>query len=269
MRAKATSLFVFIFLFSPALLVGAAEEAPRYQHEDAPEIVRTPLPKPGDPSYSSTANYLRQNYHETRVAAESCLRRHLSRRASPTSDAKKLGMEACTACTREMNAESKASYEFDRLLLQDANRTYDSKLHCDIPQVYASEAIEAKKREADRALQPVREAKFREKAATAAECQKKHSLLFALSTSEPAEDISIAAFNKCRELWFEAVEALVSQSMGAFRQQTIDEHLEHLRKATLEKDIAIVVEARARQRVERAKPTVDGSEIPRANGLGI
>jgi hypothetical protein len=235
-----------------------AEQMPSNQPGQPHGRVETPLPMPGDPTYSDTLNFLSRQQSETRGAADSCLRRYVNRKATPSSELKKLAADACTACKSELFGEAKAANELDRLLRIQFE--YTPEKYCGMAALFASQAIEFKKGEADRALEPIRHTNFQTKIVPALECQRKYTLVFALSTAESPENISSTAFNKCIGLFQDAVEALVRPSFlfGEGRlKELIVEHLDQLQKETLSKDIEIVVEVRSRQKIERSSPPAD------------
>jgi hypothetical protein len=238
-----------------------AEQKPSDQQGQPHGRLDAPLPKPGDPRYSATLNFLSQQQSETRDAARSCLRRYLSRKATPSSEVKKLGAEACITCKREMIGEAKAQNELTRFL--GGQFENNPQTNCGMAELYGSQAIELKKSEADMALEPVRRANFKTKLVQAIECQRKYTLVFALSTVESPENISSTAFNKCIGLFQDAVEALVRPSFlfGEGRlKELIVEDLEQLQKEVLAKSIEIVVEARSRQKIAPHSPPA-GSHI--------
>jgi hypothetical protein len=251
-------ILIALFFFGSLAEKAGAQQIPSDQQGQPHGRIETPLPKPGDPRYSATLNFLSRQKSETRDAGESCLRHYLSGKATPNSEVKKLSAEACRQCKLEMIGEAKAANELDRLL--SVQFEYNSKTYCGMAELYGSQAIEFKKREADLALEPIRGANFKTKLVPAIECQRKYTLGLALSTAESPENISSAAFNKCIGLFQDAVEALVRPSFlfGEGRlKELIAERVAQLQKEALPKSIEIVVEARSRHKIAPPGPPAD------------
>ena len=204
---------------------------------------------------------LKERQRVSRNVADDCVKEFVTRRAVPNSTTAALLSSACAACRTAISDSCTADFEWDRFLMGrisgDPNRAIRSTPsdRCAVYGYLASNAIDEKKVDAERAVEPIRRAKYKKTLNAADNCQDEQVTLFALSTSESPENISVGSYNKCRQLYRLAAKALFSPSFryGDGRvEELVEEHLQVLKAGRLERDVRIVIEARSRLR--RQKP---------------
>lgn len=262
MRAKVIGFFVLVFVCSSSAPILAEQRSdqpapPKAHAESSPEKVNAAKMK------------LNSRREKDRIArpggeANACVRRYLTENATPGYDANQLGMEACAVCAREIRdaadadiADARAKIADERFREAFLEARSNLAANCDLSE-FATIAIKQK------------EAAVSERLPIAISCVEKHAMTFALATSESPENIAMAAFNKCRNVFRAAAEAGVSLAIGVPRHEKfVDALVEGSQRGAFQRAVTIVVEARARQRIETAKPPDDRGTVQRQNGSGI
>ena len=207
MRAKVIGFFVLVFVCSSSAPILAEQRSdqpapPKAHAESSPEKVNAAKMK------------LNSRREKDRIArpggeANACVRRYLTENATPGYDANQLGMEACAVCAREIRdaadadiADARAKIADERFREAFLEARSNLAANCDLSE-FATIAIKQK------------EAAVSERLPIAISCVEKHAMTFALATSESPENIAMAAFNKCRNVFRAAAEAGVNRRPGA------------------------------------------------------
>lgn len=233
---------------------------------------------PRDSRSGPTLKSVTDGIAKANLELEQCVQKFIDRKVTPDSDSQSLGRQACIACDSANHALSDAENEFHRFI-NSKNPYYhgDNTLDavpfesgvCAKGLIYAYSAIERKKEEKKKALEPTLETAMKAKLQPAFECNRKYATLFALTTKETPENIAKAGFAKCQSLFEEAADARINPIYsGGGRADMLKDLMAMFRDRALEQTTTITVESRAQQNIGSPDRT-DKPVEPRSQGSKI
>ena len=262
MRLKRATLFVLIVGCGFAATL-AAEERSGNQEEWTRRTNELMHPNPGSPRLEAiaTAKYLR---------ARECVIKFIAKNASPIGDSKKLTEQACQSCDGEITASGIAGYEDSRIktpmsAVLDESIKHSKESCRRFFWLTASEAIFDKQFEIEKHRKETLNVEYLGKIKSATACGDQAALVYALSTTETAEAVATAAFNKCNALWNEAAEVALKlhPTLSEFDRR------DALHKGWMDHGVSTVVDLRARQRLRPSLPADEKRPETKQEGTKI
>ena len=262
-------MFRWAILIGIALCVGGcgtpvrADEKPFNQEEWNRATQELLHPNPSDAKL--------EEVWKTRLAAVSkCTKDFIFKSANPTVDAHDLAERACQSCAREVTQEGLAFYNSEKVRMP-LNTDKDALLRQTRENCRTSGWLEAIRVKNDKAFEVEEERKnvlkvtYKSKIKSAMDCSASYAIVYAGNTSETAEAIAVASFEKCKSSWSAAAVFALNIYPGLSEFDRWDA----LEKAWRDQGISAVVEERARLKLEGSPPPESFSPQAPQNGTGI
>jgi hypothetical protein len=233
-----------LLIFCQFCCVAAAQEKPFSQEEWQRGFDELMHPKPGDPKLEAIA--------KAKDSQEMlCRKQYIENNAKLDSSWNDLAERACQACDKVVIAAGNASYNAHKIttpLTADMDKSIRSAREmCRFSgQMEAQQLVWDRKAEADKVKSDALKIQYAAKITPAMACSTQAAKIYALATSESAESIATASFEKCHDLWGEAA----NFSLNLFPNLPESDRWDALKQGWVEHGISAVVDERARQRID-------------------
>jgi len=228
----------------------AAQEKPFNQEEWQRGYDEIMHPKPADPKLEAVKE-------AKRLKEVACWNDFIEKNATTTITSYQLTEQACRACEKDIIAAGVAEYNARTvttpLTADKSTSIRDSHDYCKlVAYSKAMDVISDRQWAIKKARDADLKAKYAEKVAPAMACSTQAAKIYALATSETADSIATASFEKCHDLWSEAADF----SLNLFPNLSESDRWDALKQGWREHGISAVVDQRARQKIDHP-PVVD------------
>jgi hypothetical protein len=240
-----------------------AEDKPFNMEEWQRRVEQINHPNPANPKLDAI-------WRAELAKSSACLKTFIEKNVTATSSENDLAERACQVCDKEVVAEGIASYNNDKVrmpLVADKEFSIKkSKDYCRFGAgIEARETIWNKTWAIKKSKEDALKAQYKLLAQSARDCSLVAAQVYALQTSESAEVVATASFEKCKTLWGKAADC----ALKVFPNLPESDRWEALRQGWHDIGVSAVVDQRARQKLA---PSPQPSEIApdaRPSGTGI